>query len=341
MPAPRVACRWLVSARYDLTFFVLSCLVTWVFLGIYLGLGSLGVDLDARGILITYFLFTAVFDHPHIFQTFSRTHADRVEYKRHRGTHTFGLALFVLTGFLLSAKGYESQLIVFAALFGTWHIVRQHWGFLRVYKARNDDFEPVDNWLDGLTFYSGMVAFVLYDYTGNPPDTVIYGKLIAHFPNAPEWLGEAAWYFFLVCLVLFVGRQLHRLATGRPINVPKLLLMAAAMGTHGLVFFFTATPFLIAEALETAYHNVQYQGWVMHYQRRRFGAHVVRKWLGVALLYGLIVGAIEIAGLLDRTWSWLFTPFAMAVLYHYWVDGKIWRMRQAPELRHAMLHGPS
>lgn len=338
MPEPvSSSSRWLVSARYDLGFFILSCAVTWLFLGLYLSLGYFGVTLDARSILITYFLFTAVFDHPHIFQTFSRTHADKVEHARHRTTHTWGLAGFVGVGFLISAMGYESELIVFSAMFGSWHIMRQHWGFVRVYKVKNGDFAPVDNWLDGLTFYSGMVAFILHDYSGNPPETVVFGNLTANFPNAPEWLGVTAWYLFLVCLAMFAGRQLQRIVTGQPLNVPKLLLMLAAMGTHGMVFFYTATPFLIAEALETAYHNVQYQGFIMHYQRRRFGAAVVLRWLSVALLYGLVVGSIELLGLLDRGLSWLFTPFAMLVLYHYWVDGKIWRMRSAPELRQALL----
>ena len=331
--------RWLVSRRYDLGFFILSCVVTWVFLGIYWALDTTGVALDGRTVLITYLLFTALFDHPHIFQTFSRTHADRVEFRRHRLSHTWGLGAFVLAGFLLSAMGYESELIVFSALFGSWHIIRQHWGFLRVYKARNADFAPVDNWLDGLTFYTGMAAFILYDYTGNEPETIIYGDLRATFPSVPPWLGQLWWYAFLVCLVAFVARQAWRLHRGLPLNIPKLLLMVAAMGTHGLVFFFTATPFLVAEALETAYHNVQYQGFIMHYQRRRFGAHVVAKWFAIAMAYGIVVGVIEIFGLLHRGMSWVFTPFAMAVLYHYWVDGKIWRMRQAPELRHAILRG--
>ena len=120
-------------------------------------------------------------------------------------------------------------------------------------------------------------------------------------------------------------------------NVPKLLLMASSLGTHYFIFFATATPFLVAEALETAYHDAQYQGWVMHYQRKRFPdvKRVALKWLGLGLLYGLIVGVVEILGLMrPGSWAmWLFVPFTMVVIFHYYVDGLIWRMRDDPSLR--------
>ncbi|HJL14833.1 MAG TPA: hypothetical protein RMH99_04205 [Sandaracinaceae bacterium LLY-WYZ-13_1] len=335
----RLRARWLVSARYDLTFFVGSCVVTWLFLGLYHGLGSLGFEPKGESILVVYFLYTALFDHPHIFQTFSRTHGDPAERRRNRALHTFGLVAFVAVGLYLNAIGWWREVIVFAAIYGSWHIVRQHWGLLNVYKKLNDDRARVDHWIDSAVFYLGMLAFLLHDYAGAAVDTPIWGALTVRFPAIPEWVGEATFYAFLASAAVFVGRQLWRVARGEPLNVPKLLLLVAALGTHGLVFFFTATPFLIAEALETAYHNVQYQGWTMTYQRRRFrSAKLVRRWLVAGLIYGLAVGSIELLGLtVGGAWSWVFVPFAMIVVYHYYVDGRIWRTREAPELKRAML----
>jgi hypothetical protein len=136
--------------------------------------------------------------------------------------------------------------------------------------------------------------------------------------------------------VLLIARQIHRLIQGKPINLPKLLLLTATLSTHYFVFFATATPFLVAEALETAYHNVQYHGWMMHYQKRHFPQmrHVAFKWLAIALLYGAIAGSIEILGLTHRDgWMWLFIPFTMVIIYHYYVDGIIWKFSQQLELR--------
>jgi len=329
----RVSARWLVSRRYDLTFFIGGALMTLVFLGLYELLKRLGMPIHGESVLITYFVYTAIFDHPHIFQTFSRTHLDRTEFRRHRATHTYGLAAFIALGFGLAAMGLDRQLIVVAAIYGSWHIVRQHWGFLRIYKALNDDFSPIDDWLDGVLFYAGMAALILYDYTGPGETTVIYGKLTARFPVVPDWISQLTWWLFIGSAVAFVGRQLWLIKQGRPINGPKLLLLTAALGTHSLVFFFTATPFLVAEALETSYHNVQYQGFMMHYQRQRFTAGIVKRWLKMAMAYGLIVGVIEIFGLVYRSWSWVFVPFSMIVLWHYYVDGKIWKIGSSPELK--------
>ena len=332
----RVSARWLVSRRYDLTFFIGGALLTCVFLGLYELLKHLGLPVHGESVLITYFIYTALFDHPHIFQTFSRTHLDRDEYARHKTTHTYGLAAFVAVGFGVAAAGLESQLIVVAAIYGSWHIVRQHWGFLRIYKALNDDFSPIDDWLDGILFYAGMAALILYDYTGPGETTVVYGELTARFPVIPDWISATTWWLFVASGVAFVGRQIWLLATGRPVNGPKLLLLLAALGTHSVVFFFTATPFLVAEALETAYHNVQYQGWMMHYQRRRFTGAMVKRWLLMALAYGLLVGVVEVVGLMNRKWSWIFVPFSMVVLWHYYVDGKIWKLGKSPELKQVL-----
>jgi hypothetical protein len=343
-PAPALAggCRWLVSPGYDLTFFIGSCVLTFVFYTLYRWAHHLGWLLRGDSILITYFLFTAFFDHPHILQTFSRTHYDSQEFARRRPLYTWGLAAFMAVGFVITALGLEAQLIVAAAVFGTWHIIRQHAGFLKFYKIVNRDTEPLDNWLDILTFYTGMFACLFNDYADIRGPIVIYRDLQAQFPSLPANLGEMGWSLFLILLVLYGCRQTWRAMEGKPINVPKSLLMAAALVTHYFVFFATATPFLVAEALETVFHDVQYQGWIMHYQRRRFPhvKRVVLRWLALALLYGGVVGVIEIYGLMNRGWAmWLFVPFTMVVLFHYTVDGLIWRLRADPELR-AQLFSP-
>jgi hypothetical protein len=329
-----------VSPRYDLFFFIGSCALTFVFYGLYRVAHHFGFFLRGDSILITYFFFTALFDHPHIFQTFSRTHYDREEFARRRRLYTWGIAGLMGAGLVVTAFGYEAQLIVAAAVFGTWHIIRQHNGFLKMYKALNRDLEPVDNWLDHLTFYTGMFACLFNDYSDIRGPIVIYRDLQARFPSLPPHLGEMVWSLFLVLLLLLGARQTWRVMEGKPINLPKLLLMASALTTHYFVFFATATPFLVAEALETAYHDVQYQGWIMHYQRKRFSAvrAVVLKWFGVALLYGVVVGVVEIYGLMNRGWAmWLFVPFTMLVIFHYYVDGLVWRMREYPELRALLL----
>jgi hypothetical protein len=326
--------RWIVSPRYDFCFFIGSCVFTFLFYALYQGAHRMGWLLGGDRILVTYFVFTAFFDHPHIFQTFARTHGDPAEFARRKTLHTWGIAGFILAGAVVVALGWEAQLIVFAAIFGTWHIIRQHAGFLKIYKGLNGDKAPIDNFLDFGAFYTGTFACFFTDYGDLRAPIVIYGDVRVAFPTLPAEPGEWLWAVFLGFLVALGFRQVWRVATGQQVNVPKLLLMAAALGTHYFVFFATATPFLVAEALETAYHDVQYQGWIMHYQRRRLAMkRAVLKWGLMALAYGVCVGVIETMGLMRPGWVWLFVPFTMLVIWHYYVDGRIWKFSEDPELR--------
>ena len=56
-----------------------------------------------------------------------------------------------------------------------------------------------------------------------------------------------------------------------------------------------------------------------------------------------MVGIIEIKGLLQPdSWAmWVFIPFTMVVVFHYYVDGLIWRMRDYPELRELLRPKPT
>lgn len=326
---------WLVGPRYDLVFFIGSGTATLLFYGIYRLAIHWGYPVNAESVLITYFIFTAVFDHPHIFQTFSRTHYDADEFAKRRILYTWGLAAFIAMGLILTALNFTGYLIVFASIFGSWHIIRQHSGFLKAYKVRNGDTLPLDNLLDSAVFYTGMFACFFNDYSEPAGMTNVYGKLAVRFPNLPVETGEVLWDLFLVLLFLFFLRQIQRVRRGEGVNLPKLLLMTSAIGVHYFVYFATATPFLVAEALETASHNVQYQGWIMHYQKKRFPGvrRVALKWFLVSMAYGIVVGVVEIFGLLDQAWAvWLMVPFAMVVLFHYFVDGLVWRFRHYPEL---------
>jgi len=287
-------------------------------------------------------VFTAVFDHPHIFQTFARTHGDPLEFQRRRGLHTWGLVAFLAAGVVVALGRWEAELLVFASIFGTWHIIRQHYGFLRMYKGLNRDTETVDNVLDYATFYSGTMACLFTDYAGLRGPIEIYGSLRVNFPSLPEGPSTALWSLFLVLLTCLGLSQAWLIGSGRRPNLPKLLLMAAALGTHYFVFFATATPFLVAEALETAYHDVQYQGWIMHYQRRRFNkTKLILGWLLAAAAYGVVAGIIEVFGLMRPGMAWLFVPFTMLVIWHYYVDGRIWKFSEDPELREVLSPSPA
>ena len=331
--------RWLVSQPYDLGCFVLSGLLSFGFWALYAALVAFGWQPDGMAILITYFLFTSLLDLPHIFQTFARTHADADEFGRRRHLYTWGLVLILALGFVVESQAFEPWAIGLAALYGSYHIVRQHTGFIRVYHSLNEPGRRFDHRLDTICFQLAMFSFIVYDYVEVSDEPLIqltiYGPHFGWFPVVPEWAGNFIVAMGFAAIGVIVWRQLELVLRGEALNLPKLLLMGMALLTHFCMFVVAAVPFLVAEAIETAYHNVQYHGFMAHYQRRRFPQvrHVVLKWLAAALLYGLVAGTIEVVGYVNGFVYLLFAPFAMLTLFHYYIDGKIWKFSKCPELR--------
>jgi hypothetical protein len=334
--------RWIVSPRWDLGFFVLTGGLTFAFWGLYEALKGVGLEPSGLAALLTYFVFSACLDLPHVYQTFARTHADDVEFARRRRVYVYGLPALCAAGLAIPWFGLDAWFIAFMAMYGSHHVVRQHVGFMKIYQGLNDGPAPVDRLLDRAALELGLYACVLHDYVqerGNLlRDVPVYGPWHATFPGLPPtWVHGvelAAW----VALGLFAARQAWLMAEGQRLNWPKLALMGMALLTHYTVFVIAAVPFLVAEALETAYHDGQYHGWSMAYQQRRFPGvpRVALKWLGAALLYGLIAGSIEAVGYGNDLCYWLFAPLGMITLFHYWIDGKIWRLGANPELREVM-----
>lgn len=342
--------RWLVSPRYDLGFFVLPGLLAFGFWGLYTLLLQLVHHLhpdgsaDGMAVLGTYFLFTAFFDLPHIFQTFARTHADKTEFQRRKGLYTWGLPLILAIGPLLLWLGWDAWLIGFSALYGSYHIVRQHWGFVRLYQQLNEQHlneaqrlkeQQIDRWC----FQGAMLAFVLYDYVDLSDEPItkltVFGHHYGFFPVFSPVLGKFLLGLGFLAVAVLIWRQLKLLERGERLNTPKLLLMGMALLVHFVLFVFAAVPFLVAEAIETIHHNFQYHALMGHYQRQRFPdvPHVVRKWLLASLCYGLIAGSLEVSGFVNGWIYPLFAPLSMLTLFHYYIDGKIWKFSTCPELR--------
>ena len=114
---------WIVSPRYDGFYFTGSVLLSPLLFLAYLSLDSaLGFNSYWAPLLIFLF-FATFFDHPHIFQTFSRTLEDREEFKRNRVRHGVLPLLLIGAGFFLTYKNNLNYLIPFIGFYGIWHII--------------------------------------------------------------------------------------------------------------------------------------------------------------------------------------------------------------------------
>src|SRR5947199_5602143 len=153
-----ISLRWIINAREDLLWFVGSVASSYALLLLYItGVLPLIPMVAGWAILI---------DAPHVFGTFSRTYFDASEWKTRKGL-LLGSLLFFVVGPATVLLGFGFTFFFLAALWAYYHLVKQHYGFMVLYKKKNNDLAPVDNALDRLllmfAFNYPLVAFIAND----------------------------------------------------------------------------------------------------------------------------------------------------------------------------------
>ncbi len=294
-----VSARWIISRRMDLAWFIGGAGAAYGLFFLHAGLGW-----DMVGV---WFLWVVLLDGPHFFGTFSRTYFDRQEFRQRRRLLLGSLLWFAvgplavgLAGVLyaLDVAAYQwpwQAFLVFFGLWAYWHIVRQHYGFLRLYQKKNGDTARLDARLDGALLYGGLLlpfaAFLVRHpevrtQLGLPAALPAYpappdgGRLAALFDGG--YLGALAWEHWLVAgsaaligtlALAFALRQAARLRRGEPVNAPKVLFLLAVVPLHVYVCFSTAvlTASLLAfSAFITIFHDLQYHAIVWFHHRNRY-----------------------------------------------------------------------
>src|SRR6185436_2307367 len=194
-------------------------------------------------------------DAPHVFGTFSRTYFDKSEWKT-RKRLMLGSLLFFIVGPTLVLLGAGFTFFFVAALWAYYHLVKQHYGFMVLYKKKNNDLAAIDNALDRLLL---MFAF-------NYPFVAFIANDPAAMARVPPFLrggvNAVALALLIGTIIIGIGwliRQVQRVVLRQPLNVPKYLLLAAAIPMHWIALLtpMPAKPIALV-AILTIYHNLQY-----------------------------------------------------------------------------------
>src|SRR5436853_6962857 len=215
-----ISLRWIINAREDLIWFVGSVASSYALLILYVT-GILGLIPMVVG-------WAILIDAPHVFGTLSRTYFDRSQWKM-RKRLMLGSLLFFVVGPLMVLLGLGFTFFFLAALWAYYHLVKQHYGFMVLYKKKNNDLAPIDNALDRLlllfAFNYPFVAFIAND-----------SSAMARVP--PVLRGGVNGFAILLLIgtivlgVAWLGRQIQRAVLRQSLNGPKYLLLAAAIPMH-------------------------------------------------------------------------------------------------------------
>lgn len=324
---------WILSPKKDLIFLIGCCVLTPLAYLAYSFLtpleGRLNLEQGAI-VLILWAIFDTLFDSPHILRTFARTHFDTQEFRRHQWLHTYGFMGLIIMGLTLVHFHYEQELYFAVAVIGSWHIFKQNIGFLKVYNAKAK-IHSIYRKIDLLFFYS-LYFYYLTAFLKND-QIPVWKNLKPHFESYSHPIEQVSLLIFISASSLFIISTLKCLKDKKWSLSPKLLFLSSITLTYLFIRqIVPICPLLIIIIAETIYHDVQYQAWMNFYQEKRFQKNMpfLNKWFLISLLYGLIYLAMD---LIDLDLSYLITAGFMIILYHYIVDGFIWKFSKQEELK--------
>ncbi|HKV41081.1 MAG TPA: hypothetical protein VJX67_17880 [Blastocatellia bacterium] len=342
---------WIITQRDDLVWFIGSVVTSYAFL---IANVNLGVP-----VMVLVWIWALGFDGPHVFGTVSRTYADKEE-RRQRSRLLYGTLVLFLVGpsmvlagraSLFGTKVWGPVFFFFASLWAYYHLVKQHYGFMVLYKKKNNDLAEFDNLTDRAFILLGMTYPFLHFLSHG---VAAGGRVPFSTGSGPFWWFETMVLLaFLVSLGIFVGRQVQRWYAKKPINGPKILLLAAAIPMHWIVLRYLESEVygaLAAVATLTIYHNIQYHRIIWFHNANKYGkgepakyglASIINKnffrYFGFALLFGAayhiphytVVAPYGVA--MSFIWGGAFT--------HYYLDSKIWRVRHDKQLNKTLRMG--
>jgi hypothetical protein len=339
---------WIVSPRYDLVFFIGSVAVPLVLWGAF-SVGWL------TGVAV-YAIFQIAFNMPHNFQTWTMSILDADDRaKNGRRYAVAGAVVLVVFGVPMVA----SPGVVFRALndaliyWGYYHLVRQHYGIQRLYERRmamaGAPVPPLESKLYARFLDVVSYAPLLIRFRDPELMTIHVGKtsLWVRHPvlPAPVWQGIAAAYGLTILAAIV--HHVVLAARGRRELAPRALLLASVTIAFGIAAL-GVRDLIVAIAIVTSFHNLQYLGLVWFHNRTRAeiaqregareganrpidwirGGHVTRYML-VTFGYGVAVfGPIAVfpTAILARL------PLTALVALHYYVDARVWRFGDYPGL---------
>ena len=336
--------RWIISARDDLVWFIGSVAASYALFALYVS--------GALPLVPMMVAWAVLIDAPHVFATFSRTYFDREE-RRARARLLWGSLAFFLVGPLAVLAGVGFVFFFVAAVWAYYHLVKQHYGFMVLYKKKNADLARADNALDR-AFLLAAFAYPFLAFIER--DREAMARVPAALAGAVGHLADATLAAFVVAGLAWLARQVQRAARREPLDVPKYLLLAAAVPMHWVVLL-TPMPHqpVAVVAMLTVYHNLQYHRLVWFHNRKyqecaegreRYGASAL---ISRRLLYYAACGVLfglwyqvprqyvnHVTGE-KSLWTQLASSFLWGyALVHYHLDAKIWRVRRDPSVGKAL-----
>jgi hypothetical protein len=335
---------WIVGPRFDAAFFLGAWLVPVLLMGIFM--------LSPAAAILAF----ALLDASHIAATLPLTLLDRTSDASTYRFYYVGIATILAGALLVSVVGGTPQVIWGSAFlfWGSYHIIRQHYGFLKLYQNRAGDMRGARAKLEVVTLYLGLA--VSWSFTQALGAEAARLEGFASLP-IPAWV-PIALLLPLAGLLIALGLTAWRDAkAGKPSRKAPLAHLALALTNWalGAAIGIQLQSVLAMVLFITSFHDLQYHGIVWHVGSTRYAklpeANPLASLFAPNRLFGyalalLLIGSTRqflfgffgVKSLFDRSTLAVMMNFAWAINFiHYLIDGRMWQMRRNPQLRKDLL----
>ena len=355
---------WILSPQRDMCFILLAPVFV---LALLLWLSQLTTAL-------TVFAIVGIYNIAHHLPTLLRIYGDRDLFRRYRWRFLLApllpfFAFVAVAGWLLHTEEPIDNvlfLLMILTLWAPWHLMMQHYGFLRIYDRHNQAPHRLQTRME-LGLCLSWFAYLLLAMLDWFPD-LIYRLYTLHGVSALNWfvgvtqhsLQRLTFTLAMGMSLVYVGYVFWCARRGYFVSYAKLVLNAttfavlylAMVPNHWMAALQPNWNYALGFLVLNATHNTQYfaivwrfnrglaqgnstrvRGGLFHTAFARGGLAVLAVYLLACLVYGLVLG---------RGWvTWLtLSPAtlqaALIVLYglaftsellHYYFDGFIWKVR--------------
>jgi len=278
----------------------------------------------------------------HHFPGFLRAYSDPQLFRRFRTRFLLAPPLLFFAVLWFAREGLHGMILV-VALWGIWHGMMQHYGFMRIYDAKLRRRDEASARWDFALCLSWFTALVLW--SPGRLHNLLEGLYLSGLPQLPaHWvraLPEVATGLAVVASLGYLRRIAQQRQAGRPASVVKLGLCAATFGFL-LLAFVGMDDLLLGLVAWELYHDIQYLAIVWIFNRRvtdagsksrpmrllfRPGVPYIALYVLLCLCWGALGfghDALESADAKQLAVAFVLT----SALLHFYFDGFIWKVRE-------------
>ncbi|HEY2774495.1 MAG TPA: hypothetical protein VGK20_10665 [Candidatus Binatia bacterium] len=338
---------WIVGRRYDQLFL-------WAAWCVPLALWAVAVSIP-YGLLVALVVFVLL-DNSHQVATLPLTIFDPSTMKTSAPVYLGGAAAIGATAIAIAMfpGTFAAQLWASLVIYwGAWHIIRQHYGFLRLYQARDKPSDANLARAEVYALYSGASFPYFMNLSHGWAAAEGIGKLLYAVP-VPKWSPWVVLAIFALSFGYVLVDALRRAIAGKPAVTIRLVHVLLVVSNFWIGLLWAGRENIILAVLFiTSYHDLQYHAVVWHVGRKRSTSAsepvrpAVKRIFGSLAIFtaAIVVGALlqaflrndfQLAGSLLPQSPVTGALFGLVTSYsymHYYFDGKMWKLSRDARLR--------